>query len=253
MNKQELAEFYKGKKILITGHTGFKGSWLAKVLLGFGAKIIGYSREPPTDPNMFSILKLENKIKHYIGNITDFNKIKKILEDEKQEIVFHMAAQTIVREGYSNPIETYKTNTFGTATILQAIKETGCVKSAVMITTDKVYENTEECKLYKETDALGGHDPYSSSKASAEIIISSYIKSFFNAEDYGKKHNTLVCSVRAGNVVGGGDWAKYRLIPDIIRSFFKDNKELIIRCPESIRPWQYILEPLTGYMIQECI
>ncbi|ENN95792.1 CDP-glucose 4,6-dehydratase [Methanocaldococcus villosus KIN24-T80] len=247
--ENKLSEFFKGKKILITGHTGFKGSWLTQILLNFGADVVGYSLKPNTSPNLFKILKLDKKIKNYYADIRDFDKIKSIMEKEKPEIVFHLAAQPLVRDSYDDPLYTYETNIIGTANILQAVKDVGGVKAAIMITTDKVYENKEWIWAYRENDELGGYDPYSTSKACAELIIRSYIRSFFNVKDYGKKHNTLIASVRAGNVVGGGDWSKDRLVPDIIRAIFEGDGTVVLRNPESIRPWQHVLEPLLGYLL----
>lgn len=243
-----LEKFFKNKKILITGHTGFKGSWLAKILLNWGADIIGIALKPNTSPNLFSLLGIKNDIKNYFCDIKNFKEVKEILEREKPEIVFHLAAQPLVRDSYDDPLYTFETNIIGTANILQAIKEAGCIKSAIIVTTDKVYEEKKGV-FYKEDNKLGGFDPYSASKAAAEIIISSYIKSFFNPEDYNKSHKTLVASARAGNVIGGGDWSKDRIIPDIIKSIFEKNEKLIIRSPDSIRPWQWILEPLYGYLL----
>ena len=247
--KMKLNNFYKNKKILITGHTGFKGSWLSQILIYFGAKISGYSLEPNTKPSLFKALNLNKKINHNIGDIRDYKNFKKIFIKEKPEIVFHLAAQPLIRDSYDDPLYTFETNIIGTANILQAIKETESVKSAVIITTDKVYKDKNWIYPYKENDELGGYDPYSSSKAGAEIITDSYIKSFFNPKDYNKKHKTLIASARAGNVIGGGDWQKDRLIPDTIRAIFEKKKEIIIRNPNSIRPWQYVLEPLYGYML----
>ncbi|MDD2757948.1 MAG: CDP-glucose 4,6-dehydratase [Patescibacteria group bacterium] len=245
-----MKEFYCGKKILITGHTGFKGSWLTRILVNWGATVVGVSLPPDTAPNLFETLELAGKIKkNYFTDIRDFNKIKNIFEIEKPEIVFHLAAQPIVRDSYDDPLATFSTNIIGTANILQAIKEAGGVKSAVIITTDKVYENKEQDYPYKETDALGGYDPYSASKAAADIVTSSYIRSFFNPSDFGQKHDTLVAVARAGNVIGGGDWARDRLIPDMVRAIFERKESVIIRNPKAVRPWQHVLEPLGGYLL----
>jgi CDP-glucose 4,6-dehydratase len=239
---------FKNKKILITGHTGFKGSWLSKILLNCGSNITGIALKPATNPNLFDSLELKNKINNYFIDIRNFKKVKEILLKEKPEIVIHLAAQPIVRESYDDPLYTYETNIMGTANILQAIKETKTVRAAVIITTDKVYKNNELNHPFKETDQLGGYDPYSASKAAAEMIISSYIKSFFNPTDYNKKHQTLIASARAGNVIGGGDWSSDRLVPDLIKGVF-NNKKIIIRNPEAVRPWQHVLEALYGYML----
>ena len=245
----DLNDFYKNKRVLVTGHTGFKGVWLCQVLVNFGAKVIGYALEPNIQPAFFRVLNLEKKINHNIGDIRDYKNLKKIFTKEKPEIVFHLAAQPLVRDSYDNPLYTFETNIIGSTNILQTIKETSGVKAAIMITTDKVYDNQEWIYPYRESDRLGGYDPYSASKAGAELVINSYIKSFFNPEDYNIKHQTLVASARTGNVIGGGDWQKDRLVPDIIRAVFDKKEKIIIRNPFAIRPWQYVLEPLYGYML----
>ncbi|MFA4880068.1 MAG: CDP-glucose 4,6-dehydratase [Candidatus Doudnabacteria bacterium] len=244
-----MQNFFQNKKILITGHTGFKGSWLTQILLNWKAKIVGLSLASIENPNLFSILKLKGKIKNHFVDIRDFPKIKNILQKEKPEIVFHLAAQSLVREGYNDPLKTYSTNVLGTVNLLQAINNINTVKSAVIITTDKVYENKEYIYPYREIDALGGYDPYSASKAAADIATQSYIQSFFNPKEFNKKHNTLIAVARAGNVIGGGDWAPDRLIPDIIRAIYIKEKTIIIRNPRAIRPWQHVLEPLEGYLM----
>lgn len=246
---ENIQKFFKNKKVLITGQTGFKGSWLTKILLNFGAKISGIALKPNTDPNLFTLFQLKKDIRNYFCDIRNFIQVKEIISKEKPEIVLHLAAQPLVRDSYDDPLYTFQTNIIGTVNVLQAIKETGGVKSAVIITTDKVYENKGEDHYFKEEDRLGGYDPYSSSKAGAEIVTNSYIKSFFNPENYNKKHRTLVASARSGNVLGGGDWLKDRIIPDIIRAIFEKKEKLILRNPNSIRPWQYVLEPLYGYIL----
>ena len=245
---ENLQNFFKNKKILITGHTGFKGGWLSKILLNWGADIIGIALKPNTNPNLFTLLDIKEKIKNYFCDIRNFKKVKEIIFKEKPEIVFHLAAQPLVRDSYDDSLYTFETNIIGTANILEAIREMGKVGAAIMVTTDKVYKDKGN-RFYKEDDQLGGYDPYSSSKVGAEIVIDSYIKSFFNSKDYLKKHTTLVASARSGNALGGGDWQKDRLVPDIIRAIFEKNKKVIIRNPNSIRPWQYVLEPLYGYLI----
>lgn len=245
---KSLPKFYRNKKVLITGHTGFKGSWLTKILLNWDAEIAGVALKPNTNPNLFSLLDIKKNIKNYFTDIRNFKRIKEIFLKEKPEIVFHLAAQPLVRDSYDDPLYTFETNIIGTANILQSIKETGTVRSAVIITTDKVYEERKNY-FYKEKDKLEGHDPYSASKAAAEMVISSYIKSFFNPKDYWKKHNTLIASARSGNVIGGGDWQKDRLLPDIVKGVFEKNEKIIIRNPNSVRPWQYVLEPLYGYLL----
>lgn len=239
---------FRNKKVLITGHTGFKGTWLSKILLNWGAKVSGVALPPQTNPNLFNLLKIEKEINSYLLDIRNFAKVKEVVIKEKPEIVFHLAAQPIVRESYNDPLYTFKTNTIGTANVLQAIKEIDTVKSVVLITTDKVYKNNESGRSFKEDDPLGGYDPYSASKAAAEIVIGSYIKSFFNPDNYNKKHQTLVASARAGNVIGGGDWSVDRLVPDLVRGVF--NKEsVVIRNPDAVRPWQHVLEALYGYLL----
>ncbi|MFA6547753.1 MAG: CDP-glucose 4,6-dehydratase [Candidatus Magasanikbacteria bacterium] len=245
-----MINFYNHKKVLITGHSGFKGAWLTKILCNWGAEVTGISLPPNTIPNLFDTLELSNQIKNnYFVDICDYKKLKEIVSKTKPEIVFHLAAQPLVRDSYDDPLTTYNINIIGTANVLQAIKEVGGVKSAVIITTDKVYENKERPEPYSETDSLGGYDPYSASKAAADIVSYSYIRSFFSPPDFGTKHHTLVGIARAGNVIGGGDWAKDRLIPDMMRAIFERQEDVIIRNPKSIRPWQHVLEPLRGYLL----
>ena len=241
-------KIYKNKKVLITGHTGFKGSWLTLWLTELGADVVGYSLDPPTKPNLFEILELDKKIKHYTGNINNIKKLFDVFDKEKPEFVFHLAAQPLVRLSYKEPKNTYETNVIGTINVLEAIKKTKTVKCCIVITSDKCYENKELDYSYKETDRLGGYDPYSSSKACAERVTSAYRQSFFNPNEYKIKHDVVLSSVRAGNVIGGGDWGEDRLIPDCITSL-SSNKEIIIRNPNAIRPWQYVLEPLSGYLL----
>lgn len=245
---ENLVKSFKNKKVLITGHTGFKGSWLSKILLNWGADVSGISLRPATKPNLFHSLGIKDCVTNYYADIRDYRRINRIMMAEKPEIVFHLAAQPLVRKSYNYPLYTFETNTLGTVNILEAIKKVGSVKAAVMITTDKVYLNKELGRAFKEEDPLGGHDPYSASKAAAEIKIDSYRKSFFPPEDFNKKHSTLVASARAGNVIGGGDWSEDRLIPDLIKNIF-NKKPLIIRSPEAVRPWQYVLEPIYGYLL----
>ncbi len=242
-----MKEFYKGKKVLVTGHTGFKGSWLTLWLNELGADVIGYSLETPTNPSLFKILRLNKKITHIIGDVRDEKKIKKIFKKYKPEIVFHLAAQPLVRYSYKYPRLTYETNIMGTVNTFEAARETKSVKVIINITTDKCYKNKESIVGYEENDPMGGYDPYSSSKGCSELITSAYRNSFFNPKDFKEKHNVIISSVRAGNVIGGGDWAEDRLIPDCIRALTK-NETLIIRSPNAVRPWQYVLEPLSGYL-----
>jgi len=236
------------KKILVTGHTGFKGSWLTLWLTKLGAKVVGYSLEPPTKPSLFEILNLKEKIIHIIGDIRDEEKLKNIFKKYKPEIVFHLAAQPLVRVSYKEPKLTYETNVIGTLNLLEAVREIQSVRVVIVVTSDKCYENKEWFYGYREIDPLGGYDPYSASKACVEILVSSYRNSFFNPESYGKTHQTSVATVRAGNVIGGRDWQVDRLIPDCVKALSK-GKPIKIRNPNAIRPWQHVLEPLSGYLI----
>ncbi len=238
--------FWKNKKVFITGHTGFKGSWLCLCLQQWGAEVCGYSLPPPTQPSLFEIAQVHEGITHTLGDIRDFDSLKSALQKNQPEIVMHMAAQSLVRPSYENPLETYSTNVMGTVHLLEAIRQTKSVKSVVIVTSDKCYENREWEWGYRENETLGGYDPYSSSKACAEIVTSALRNSFFNLKDY-PQHGVAIASARAGNVIGGGDWSKDRLIPDILQSFIQ-KKPAIIRNPKAIRPWQHVLEPLSGYL-----
>jgi len=239
------SQIYENKTVLVTGHTGFKGSWLCFWLHKMGAKVIGYSLKAPTSPNHIDLLDLN--IVSIIGDIRDLDKLDKTFKKYKPDIVFHLAAQALVRQSYKNPIETYDTNVMGTLKVFETCKKYN-VKAIVNITSDKAYENKEWIWGYKETDPLGGYDPYSSSKGCAELLTSSYRNSYFNLAEYKKSHCTLLASCRAGNVIGGGDWAQDRLIPDLILSSL-DNKKVQIRNPHATRPWQHVLEPLSGYLL----
>ena len=236
-------KFWSGKKVLVTGHTGFKGAWLVMYLNKLGASICGVSLPPPTKPSLYDLCNLESKNENHFCDIRNFNELNKIFNDFNPEIVFHLAAQPLVGYSYKNPIETYQTNVIGTLNVLEAIRFNKSVKAGVMITTDKCYKNNEWEWGYRENDELGGHDPYSSSKAAAEILIKSYSDSFFNND----KRLVNIASVRAGNVIGGGDWAEDRLIPDIFKSIF-NNKVIMLRNPNAVRPWQHVLDPLSGYI-----
>tara|TARA_E500000331_G_scaffold357069_1_gene417432 strand:+ start:612 stop:1700 length:1089 start_codon:yes stop_codon:yes gene_type:complete len=236
-------DFYKGKKVLVTGHTGFKGSWLSAWLLNLGAEVTGYSIDVPSEPSLFEDLRLSEKIVDIRGDVRDLNSLSGALNDHSPDMVFHLAAQPIVRRSYDDPVETFTTNAIGSLNILEVVRESNSVKSLVMITSDKAYRNVEWIWGYKEDDLLGGEDPYSSSKGCAELIFYSYVNSYFkNNEELSK-----LSTARAGNVIGGGDWAKDRIVPDIVRSFSK-NEMLSIRAPNSTRPWQHVLEPLSGYL-----
>ena len=239
-------DFYNGKKVFITGHTGFKGSWLAIWLDKLGAEVSGFALEPPTAPSMFEICGIGEKIHSVMGDIRDRNALESALKEARPEIVFHLAAQPIVRVSYDRPVETYETNVMGTVNLLDAIRRCPSVRAVVVVTSDKCYENTESSSGYRETDRLGGYDPYSSSKACQELVTSAYVRSFFNTAEYGR-HGVAIATARAGNVIGGGDFAKDRLVPDIIKSIIS-GEQLRIRYPRAVRPWQHVMEPLFGYM-----
>ncbi len=233
--------FYKGKKVLVTGHTGFKGSWMCEVLLMQGAQVIGYALEPPTEPSLFKMLRLEERMNSVVGDVRDLEHLKKVFDEFQPEIVIHMAAQPIVRESYVNPVYTYETNVMGTVNVLEAVRQSDCVKSVVNVTTDKVYRNNEWEWGYRETDVLDGFDPYSNSKSCSELVTSSYKKSFFFEK------SLAVSTCRAGNVIGGGDFAKDRIIPDCVRAMEKGT-QIIVRNPYSTRPYQHVLEPVCAYL-----
>jgi CDP-glucose 4,6-dehydratase len=240
------AAFWNNKKVLITGHTGFKGSWLSLVLHHLGAKISGYALDPPTSPNMYDLSGIDDILHSTIGDVRDYDLLQKVLINEKPEIVIHMAAQALVKESYLNPIETYSTNVMGTVHLFEACRQTPSVKAIVNVTTDKCYENREWHWGYRENEQMGGYDPYSSSKGCSELVTSAYRNSFFKGEN-DQPPKIALASARAGNVIGGGDWAEDRLIPDFIRAITQ-NKKIKIRSPYAIRPWQHVLEPLSGYI-----
>ncbi len=234
--------FYKNKKVLITGNTGFKGSWLCKILLMAGANVTGYSLEPPTNPSLFKIANLDKQMNSIIGDIRNLEKLQKVFEEIKPEIVFHLAAQPIVRTSYENPVYTYETNVMGTVNILECVRKSPSVKSFLNVTTDKVYKNNEWEWGYRENEFLDGYDPYSNSKSCSELVTHTYKRSFFEDREIG------ISTARAGNVIGGGDFAKDRIIPDCVRAAM--NKEnIIVRNPNSIRPYQHVLEPLFAYLL----
>ena len=235
-------DFYKNKKVLITGHTGFKGSWICKVLLMAGAKVTGYSLEPPTDPSLFDICKIKDDMNSIIKDVRNLEDLKKVFEETEPEIVIHMAAQPLVRESYNNPVYTYETNVMGTVNVLECIRTVNSVKSFVNVTTDKVYLNKEWEWGYRENEELNGYDPYSNSKSCSELVTSSYINSFFKDKDI------AISTVRAGNVIGGGDFAKDRIIPDCIRAAHK-KEDIIVRNPYSTRPYEHVLEPIGAYLM----
>jgi CDP-glucose 4,6-dehydratase len=236
--------FWKNKKVLVTGHTGFKGSWLCLWLQGLGANVVGYSLAPPSDPNLFEEANVAQGMTSLFGDIRDLGEMQKAIDNYKPEIVIHMAAQPLVRYSYNNPVETYSTNVMGTVNVLEAIRKCSNVRAVLVITTDKCYENKEWIWGYREDDPLGGHDPYSSSKACVELLISAYRKSYFN----GDNNQIALASARAGNVIGGGDWAIDRLIPDMVRAV-TECRPVHIRNRNAIRPWQHVLEPLSGYLL----
>lgn len=242
-----LNNIYKNKTVLVTGHTGFKGSWLSIWLLQLGAKVIGYGLDPKNEKDNFVLTHLSDKMVDIRGDIRDYKKLKEVFDKYNPDIVFHLAAQPLVRESYMQPVYTYETNVMGTINVLECIRQTANTKVGILITTDKCYENKEQIWGYRENDPMGGYDPYSSSKAAAEIAIASWRQSFMNPNQY-DKHGKAIASVRAGNVIGGGDWAKDRIIPDCIRAL-EANTPIYIRSPKAIRPWQHVLEPLSGYLL----
>jgi CDP-glucose 4,6-dehydratase len=237
----------KNKTVLITGHTGFKGAWLAIWLNEIGARVIGYSLDPIGENNLFALSNLKDKIIDIRGDIRDYKKLKMVFDQYQPEVVFHLAAQPLVKYSYDHPVYTYEVNVLGTMNVLEAIRKCDSTKTGIMITSDKCYENQEWVWGYRENDPIGGHDPYSSSKGCCEILVSSYRNSYFHVDQF-EEHGKVIASVRAGNVIGGGDWSLDRIIPDCIRALESD-QEIIIRAPHSIRPWQHVLEPLGGYLL----
>lgn len=235
------SDFWRGKRVLLTGHTGFKGSWLSLWLQSLGVELKGFALEPPSTPSLFVEASVARGMISQIGDIRDYNTVYQSVTEFKPEIVIHMAAQPLVRYSYNNPIETFSTNVMGTAHLLEAIRQTNSVKVAVNITTDKCYENREWVWGYREDEPMGGFDPYSSSKGCSELVTAAYRRSYF------EKASVAIASARAGNVIGGGDWAEDRLLPDILRAF-EQNHSVIVRNPNSVRPWQHVLEPLSGYL-----
>ncbi|MBI4733711.1 MAG: CDP-glucose 4,6-dehydratase, partial [Rubrobacteridae bacterium] len=233
---------FKGKRVLVTGHTGFKGAWISIWLHSLGASVTGFALEPPSRPSLFEALGLNEKINHVTGDVGCFENLREVFDREKPEVVFHLAAQAIVRRSYIEPRQTFETNVMGTVNLLEAIRNCSSVRAAVVITSDKCYENKEWEFAYRESDRIGGFDPYSSSKGCAELVTSAYYNSFFKNDA-----RVSLASVRAGNVVGGGDWAEDRIVPDCIRAL-QNRKSINIRNPQAIRPWQHVLEPLSGYL-----
>lgn len=232
---------YRGRRVLVTGHTGFKGSWLVQWLLHLGAKVAGFSVDIPSEPSNFKLIGLEQRIQHYIGDIRDPQRLASVIDEFKPDVIFHMAAQALVRRSYADPVYTFETNTMGMVHVLECIRQREWIAAAVLITSDKAYRNDEWCWGYREIDALGGHDPYSASKSCADLIAQSYVHSFL------REGKTRIAITRAGNVIGGGDWAADRIVPDAIRAWDK-GEAVAIRSPQATRPWQHVLEPLSGYL-----
>ncbi|MDH3974411.1 MAG: CDP-glucose 4,6-dehydratase [Deltaproteobacteria bacterium] len=239
--------FWKNKKVFLTGHTGFKGSWLSMWLHSMGAEVTGYALEPNTEPNLFEVCNISGLVHSHLADIRETGELFRTIKEASPEIVIHMAAQPLVRESYKNPAETYSVNVMGTVNLLEAVRRSGSVRAVVNVTTDKCYENKEWEWGYRELDRLGGYDPYSNSKACSELVTSAYRNSFFSADKY-EEHKVALASARAGNVIGGGDWAHDRLIPDFVRAVLK-GEEIFIRNPYATRPWQHVLEPLGGYLL----
>jgi CDP-glucose 4,6-dehydratase len=240
-------EFWRGRRVLLTGHTGFKGTWLTLWLKSLGAEVFGFALNPVTEPALFDAVDAGSGINSRIADIRDFDAVRFAVAEFKPEVVMHLAAQALVRDSYVNPVDTYAVNVMGTAHILEAVRSVGGVSAVVIVTSDKCYANREWVWGYREDEPMGGHDPYSSSKGCAELITSAYASSFFAREKYGE-HGVAVASARAGNVIGGGDWAKDRLVPDIVRSF-QTGQAVTVRNPNAVRPWQHVLEPLRGYLM----
>jgi CDP-glucose 4,6-dehydratase len=238
-------QFWRDRRVFLTGHTGFKGGWLALWLQSVGAKVAGYSLDPPSRPSLFALANVDDGMESVHGDILDLEHLCRAMDESHPEIVFHLAAQSLVRHGYAAPIETYATNVLGTAHLLESVRRVPSVRAVVIVITDKCYENREDGRPFCESDRLGGVDPYSSSKAAAELVTAAYRQSFFS--NIKGREATGVASVRAGNVIGGGDWAADRLIPDIMRAAC-EGREVPIRNPHAIRPWQHVLEPLSGYL-----
>ncbi len=238
---EECRQFYQGRRVLVTGHTGFKGTWLCRILTLAGAKVTGYSLKPPTDPSLFQIAGLEDLMDSRIGDIRDRNHLMQVFQEVSPELVFHLAAQPIVRDSYKDPVYTYETNVMGTVNLLECVRLFSCVRSVLNVTTDKVYENREWEYGYRECDPLDGYDPYSNSKSCSELVTHSYKKSFF------QNNPCAVSTARAGNVIGGGDFANDRIIPDCVRAMGR-KQEIVVRNPASIRPYQHVLEPLFVYL-----
>ncbi|MFW6217986.1 MAG: CDP-glucose 4,6-dehydratase [Verrucomicrobiota bacterium] len=238
---------YEGKRVLLTGHTGFKGAWMCEWLLSLGASVIGVGLAPNTTPSLFNQLRQQRRVDHYCADICDRKTIVELMTFAKPDVVVHLAAQPLVRHSYKDPVKTFETNVMGTVHVLEGIRHMGRRCEAIMVTTDKCYENMECAKPYVESDPMGGHDPYSASKGATELAIASYVRSFFNPDEFGLSHQVAVASSRAGNVIGGGDWADDRIVPDCMRAI-ASGEVIRVRKPDATRPWQHVLEPLGGYL-----
>jgi CDP-glucose 4,6-dehydratase len=239
--------FWNGRRVFLTGHTGFKGGWLALWLADLGADVTGYALPPSTDPSLFELARVGEVVRHIEGDVRDLGALEAAIRAARPEVVFHMAAQPLVRLSYSEPVETYATNVMGTVHLLEAVRRVGGVRSVISVTSDKCYENLEYGRPFRESDPMGGHDPYSNSKGCAELVVSAYRSSYFDPQRI-SEHGVGLASVRAGNVIGGGDWADNRLVPDIIRALLAGESP-VIRYPAAVRPWQHVLEPLRGYVM----
>jgi len=235
------AQFWRGRRVLITGHTGFKGAWLSAVLLEAGARVTGFALEPATDPTLFTLLGLEREIDSHLGDVRDLEALHRVVRTAEPEYLFHLAAQALMADGYADPVGTYATNVMGTVNVLEAVRAIDSLRAVVVVSSDKCYENREWVWGYREIERMGGNDPYSSSKGAAELVVHAYRRSFFSS-------GPAIASARAGNVIGGGDWSKKRLVPDVVRAVLR-GCELELRNPTAVRPWQHVLEPLSGYLL----
>ncbi len=235
------AQFWRGRHVLITGHTGFKGAWLSAILLEAGARVTGFALEPATEPNLFTLLGLEREIDSHVGDVRDLESLRRVIRTAEPEYLFHLAAQALVADGYADPVGTYATNVMGTVNVLEAARACDALRAVVVVSSDKCYENREWIWGYREIERMGGDDPYSSSKGAAELVVHAYRRSFFSS-------GTAIASARAGNVIGGGDWSHKRLVPDLVRAV-RNGSELELRNPTAVRPWQHVLEPLSGYLL----